>query len=258
MPEFILVAASNGIKFNKSALRINSDVEIVCESGAKIRHHRNEFSLIALLRKAINMQPTKAIIVFSDILLNSLGLAEHQVGNTKHEMNKMTADQVMKELVFLVDLCARETEVPLFFMTGSRRCDVDSDTVKLEHHPDGCFPHCQKSAAQKLTRALDEWWKAGKLNFRFFRAHALEGNNAFELDTYGRRSCSHLKPSFFKKSVEAAISSFLCSGEPKKNRKGKGAKRRAAASFFGNQQKKLRASSPSTTEQREGQTSIEF
>ena len=178
------------------------------------------------------MQPTKAVLVFSDVLWNSLGLGEHQIGNTEHEMNKMTADQVMKELVFLVDLCARETEVPLFFKTGSRRCDVDSDAVKLEHHPDGCFPHCQKSVAQKLTRALDEWWKAGKLNFRFFRAHALEGNNAFELDTYGRKSCSHLKPSFFKKSAEAAISSFLCSGEPKKNRKGKGAKRRAAASFF--------------------------
>ena len=39
MPEFILVAASNEIKFNKSDLRIDSDVEIVCESGAKIRHH---------------------------------------------------------------------------------------------------------------------------------------------------------------------------------------------------------------------------
>ena len=175
-----------------SDLRIGDDVEIICECGAKIGHHRTEFSWIALLRKASSIQPTKAIIVFSDILLNSLlnslGLAEHQIGNIKHEMNKMTADQMMKQLVFSVDLCGRETKVLLFFMTGSR-CDADNETVKLEHHPEKCLLHCQKSVALKLTRALDERRKAGKLNFSFVQVLHQRLNNEKDKPASNPNSC---------------------------------------------------------------------
>ena len=49
----------------------------------------------------------------------------------------MTPDQVNEELLLRVELCPWETNVPLFFMTGSRRCDADKDANKRQHHPEG-------------------------------------------------------------------------------------------------------------------------
>ena len=54
---------------------------------------------------SVSMPPRKKIDVFSDIILISLGLADHQIDNIKHEMNKMTPDEEMKEPVFLIELC---------------------------------------------------------------------------------------------------------------------------------------------------------
>ena len=62
MSEFILLAESNGITFKNSDLKIDGDVEILCASGAKIRHQRIGISWIALLSKAFGMQPTKMIV----------------------------------------------------------------------------------------------------------------------------------------------------------------------------------------------------
>ena len=82
MPEFT-VAASNGITFKKSELETDDDVEKICKSG-EIGHHRLECSWIFLLRKASSMQPTKMVSVFYDILLISLGFADHQISHLEY------------------------------------------------------------------------------------------------------------------------------------------------------------------------------
>ena len=111
-----------------------------------------------------------------------------------------------------------------------------------------------RALPQKLTRAHNEWWKAGKLNFRFSKAHTLEGNNAFELYTYGKRSYSHLKPCFFKKSAEVAISVFFGRVNWRKTKRSKVLKGELKIHFF-DCQKNLRAISYS--KQRAGESNIE-
>ena len=84
MPEFIIVAASNGITFKKSELKTDDDVENIYKNGGEIGHHRLGFIWTALLRKANSMQPTKIISVFYDILLSSLGFADHQMSHLEY------------------------------------------------------------------------------------------------------------------------------------------------------------------------------
>ena len=164
MREFIVLAASNGEKFQKSGMELPAGVSMICASGAKIRHYDPKKRLIGMVRKAIERKPTKGIIVFSDILLNSLGLADFQKGKYKHEINVMSVDEVIKDLNLLTKLCGTETAVPFLVMTGNRLCE-DHQDYEMGHNPDTCYSDCPRTISQNFTRGLKKKGQEGHLKF---------------------------------------------------------------------------------------------
>ena len=115
MPEFnfIVIAASNGERFKQSDDKLNDDVKILYASELRIRHFQGTKRLIHVLRKAVDMNPKKGIIICADVLLNSISLASHQINDPRHTNNVMTPQEVIKELNMLVKLCHAEDAEPV-------------------------------------------------------------------------------------------------------------------------------------------------
>ena len=175
-----------------------SNDRVVWKSGAKLHHFDKSKQLKQLMESALKMKPRR-IVVFHDILLNSMTLAPHQRLDRRHLACVFTEEDLVQNLRDWTEKCA-QLDVLMTVVTGSRQC-LDICGSETHHR------FCGRSAAKKLTTAIQD------SGLPFYNGHRLSGPSCF-------KDGVHLTPEALQKTMIGAKKN---KGKPEtQQRKGKG------------------------------------
>ena len=198
MVNVVFLMASHG-SMSSSWEKKNPDSRVIYASGAKVDHPTAQKCLPTLVNRAFDLLPD-VLVVFHDVLINSLGLAKHQQRNPAHIRTLKTADDVVKCLMNLKKECLKRN-IELIATTGVRMFKFQGDS---------CENLCQKVLSKQYNSAL---MSSG---IRYFRCDRLTNSSkCFKTDGV------HLTEESLDKSLTECLKFALGQNEKPKDRRGK-------------------------------------
>ena len=149
--KIVFVMASNGRTVAPALVNGEerlAGTAVVWRSGARMGHLNQSKCIEALMAAARSFRRVEEIVVFSDILLNSMSTPPHVRNPILYPAVNYSARQVVENLLDLQLFC-NDQSIKLYVMTRRRLC-TQTACQGLERH----IPNCGRRHSDDLNQAL--------------------------------------------------------------------------------------------------------